>query len=171
MDRDVRHQDGYCTTGKNKGHVLRTLLTACNQESRNMLAPDSSPVTVSYHLYSVSSGRCRVTIPGRHLEERDGLCIRCQFIRAMGKIQRTHARVPLAHYIKRLTNMVNRRQEPAGLRRGRWPSPASLFHTLTVETRQNRNLGTSQYSPLVICQTTFKSQTSQRASSPVRGES
>lgn len=89
-----------------QGFVLRTLLTARNQESRNMLAPDSSPVTVSYHLYSVSSGRCRVTIPGRHLEEGDGLCIRCRFIRAMGKIQRTHARVPLAHYIKRLTKKL-----------------------------------------------------------------
>ena len=126
-----------------------------------MLAPDSFPVTVSYHLYSVSSGRCRVTIPGRHLEEGDGLCIRCRFITAMGKIQRTHARVPLAHYIKRLTKKINRSQEP----------PGSLFHTLTVETRQKRSLGTSQYSHLVICQITFKSQTSQRASSPVRGES
>ena len=160
LDRDVRHQDGYCTTGKYKGLVLRTLLTARNQE-RNMLAPDSFPVTVSYHLYSVSSGRCRVTIPGRHLEEGDGLCIRCRFITAMGKIQRTHARVPLAHYIKRLTKKINRSQEP----------PGSLFHTLTVETRQKRSLGTSQYSHLVICQITFKSQTSQRASSPVRGES
>lgn len=72
-----------------------------------MLAPDSSPVTVSYHLYSVSSGRCRVTILGRYLEEGpDGLCIRCRFIRAKGKIQRTHARVPLAHYIKRLTKKL-----------------------------------------------------------------
>ena len=157
MDRDVRHQDGYCTTGKYKGLVLRTLLNARNQESRNMLAPDSSPVTVPYHLYSVSSGRCRVTIPGRHLEE--GSVYQVPVYQGNGKnSQDARACSPYALY-KTANQKINRRQEP----------PASLFHTLTVETRQKRSLGTSQYSHLVICQITFKS--SQRASSPVRGES
>ena len=41
LETDVRHQGGYCTTGKYKGHVLRTLSTA------RMLTPDSSPVTQS----------------------------------------------------------------------------------------------------------------------------
>ena len=41
LKRDFCHQGGYCTTGKYKGHVLRTLSTA------RMLTPDSSPVTQS----------------------------------------------------------------------------------------------------------------------------
>ena len=41
LERDFCHQGGYCTTGKYKGHVLRTLSTA------RMLTPDSSPVTQS----------------------------------------------------------------------------------------------------------------------------
>ena len=120
-----------------------------------MLAPDSSPVTVPYHLYSVSSGRCRVTIPGRHLEE--GSVYQVPVYQGNGKnSQDARACSPYALY-KTANQKINRRQEP----------PASLFHTLTVETRQKRSLGTSQYSHLVICQITFKS--SQRASSPVRG--
>ena len=41
LKRDFCHQGGYCTTGKYKGHVLRTLSTA------RMLTSDSSPVTQS----------------------------------------------------------------------------------------------------------------------------
>ena len=78
LEREVRHQGGYCTTGKYKGHVLRTLSTA------RMLTPDSSPVTQSLIICTWSDShavteRWRVTIPGRHLNEGNGLCIRRRF--------------------------------------------------------------------------------------------